>query len=461
MSDEAKVQDKLTKLPLATKIFYGVGDIGNAVVNSSIQFFLMIFYTDAAMVAPAVAANALLLGKCWDAINDPIFGWVSDRVKSPLGRRRAFMIYGAVPLAITIMLLWYVPKGFSGAALFVWITVTFILFDTFWSFTNVPYYALTAELTDDYDERASLTAFRMVFSVPAFIIGAALTPAIVGLFSGKRLGYGIMGIAYGILAATALLICAARLRERPSAYDASSESTPFKALKETLKNRPFVQLIGAYAICNLAFALVKTMLAYLLTYQFHMADKVPLVMAVMLISVAACLFPWKLISERIDKGPAYAIGLAIGGIAVASTFLLPAKPSNLIYLIAIVAGIGFSANWVFPWAMIPDVVEYDRLISGQQRSGIFYGLWGLLYKISEGLGIVITGWVLQLYGYVPNAEQTPHALQGIRLFVGPFPLLLFLIGLPLLIWYPVTRKKHREVCEKIKARESLMAAVAH
>jgi GPH family glycoside/pentoside/hexuronide:cation symporter len=440
-----------TRLPLATKIFYGIGDIGNAVVNSSIQFFLMIFYTDAAMVAPAIASNALFIGKCWDAVNDPLFGWISDRVKSPLGRRRVFMIYGAIPLAICIMLLWFVPSGFTGIALFVWIAITFCLFDTFWSVTNVPYYALTADLTDDYDERASLTASRMVFSVPAFIIGAALTPAIVGLFPTKRMGYGMTGVFYGVLAGAAILVCAWRIKERPMVAQPDSENAPLKALGQAFQNRPFVQLIIAYSIVNLAFALVKTMLVYLLTYQFHMADKVPIVMGVMLISVAACLFPWKKVCDRLDKGPAYAIGLMIGGLAVASTFLLPERPTWIIYLIAVIAGVGFSANWVFPWAMIPDVVEYDRLISGQQRSGIFYGLWGLLYKISEGLGLVVTGWVLQLYGYVPNVNQTPQALLGIRLFVGPVPAVLFLVGLPLLIWYPVNRKKHREVCEKLQA----------
>jgi len=306
-------------------------------------------------------------------------------------------------------------------------------------------------LTDDYDERASLTASRMVFSVPAFIIGAALTPAIVGLFPTKRMGYGMTGVFYGVLAGAAILVCAWRIKERPMVGRSDSENAPLKALGQAFQNRPFVQLIIAYSIVNLAFALVKTMLVYLLTYQFHMADKVPIVMGVMLISVAACLFPWKKVCDRLDKGPAYAIGLMIGGLAVASTFLLPEKPTWIIYLIAVIAGIGFSANWVFPWAMIPDVVEYDRLISGQQRSGIFYGLWGLLYKISEGLGLVVTGWVLQLYGYVPNVNQTPHALQGIRLFVGPVPAVLFLVGLPLLIWYPVNRKKHREVCAKLQA----------
>ena len=99
-----------------TKLLYGVGDVGNAMVNSAIQFFLLIFYTDGALIAPALASSALLIGKIWDAVNDPLFGWISDRTSSRFGKRRVYMIFGAVPLAISIVLLWRVPAGFSDVA---------------------------------------------------------------------------------------------------------------------------------------------------------------------------------------------------------------------------------------------------------------------------------------------------------------------------------------------------------
>ena len=212
-----------------TKLLYGVGDVGNAIVNSSVQFFLLIFYTDAALIGPALAANALLVGKLWDAVNDPLFGWLSDRTSSRFGKRRVFMIFGALPLAVSVMLLWFVPGGLSDTGLFVWVALTFVLFDTLWTLTNVPYYALTAELTDDYDERASLTTFRMVLGVPAYIVGAALTPVIVGLFAAQRAGYGVVGVLYGIIAAGVLWIAAAGLRERKEISQARAESSPLRS----------------------------------------------------------------------------------------------------------------------------------------------------------------------------------------------------------------------------------------
>jgi GPH family glycoside/pentoside/hexuronide:cation symporter len=440
------------RLSRRTRLFYGIGDTGNALVNSAVQFFLLIFYTDAALLSPALVGSALLIGKIWDAVNDPLFGWISDRTGSKrFGKRRVYMLFGAIPLGISIALLWRVPPGLAQAGAFLWVAATFLLFDTLWTITNVPYYALTAELTHDYDERSSLTATRMSLAVPAYLVGAALTPALVGLFPDKRAGYAAIGILYGAIAATALLISAAGIREKPQAAADRAAAPPIRTFLETFKNRPFVRLLVAYLILNVAFALVKTLMAYFLTYQLGMEAQVPLVMGLMLVCVILAIFPWKRIAERWNKGPAYAFGMAIGGLAVASTFLLPHRPTPWVYVVAAVAGFGFAANWVFPWAMVPDVVDVDRLATGEPRGGIYFGVWGLATKSSEALAIASTGWILALFSYVPTAAQTPETLFGIRLFFGIVPAAAILLALPLLIWYPITRASHRRVLAKLES----------
>ena len=135
------------------------------------------------------------------------------------------MILGAIPLGISVALLWRVPAAAAGNSTlaFVWVVGSFVLFDTLWTVTNVPYYALTGELTDDYDERSSLTSYRMILSVPAYLVGAALTPVLVALFPTKAEGYAMVGVIYGIIAAAALLISAAGLRERPEVSSRTAE----------------------------------------------------------------------------------------------------------------------------------------------------------------------------------------------------------------------------------------------
>jgi GPH family glycoside/pentoside/hexuronide:cation symporter len=447
-------QAQTGKLPRKTKVFYGIGDIGNAVVNSAIQFFLMKFYTDGALIIPALAGNALLIGKFWDAVNDPLFGWLTDRTKSRFGKRRVFMIFGAIPLGISIALLWYVPPA-DRIWTFTWIALTFMLFDTLWTLTNVPYYALTSELTDDYDERSSLTTYRMVMAVPAYLLGAAVTPAIVGLFALQQTGYAFIGILYGTIAAAALLISAAGFRERQLAVESKPEPNPFKSLGVALRNKPFTWLCGTYLVINLSFAFIKILMAYYIQYQLLMAEQTTAVMGLMLVCVTISLPFWQWLSRRMDKGPAYGLGMAIGELAVVLTFFLPHQSTGLIYLISVLAGFGFGAQWIFPWAMVADVADYDRLETGQQRSGMYYGVWGLATKLSEALALAAVGWILTGFGYIPNIEQTPEALLGIRLFFGLIPALIIFVSLPLLFRYPITRKSHAEVREKLDAAAAI------
>ncbi|PKO61709.1 MAG: hypothetical protein CVU23_12355, partial [Betaproteobacteria bacterium HGW-Betaproteobacteria-17] len=377
-----------------TKWLYGLGDIGNATVNSAIQFFLMKFYTDAALILPALAGNALLIGKIWDAVNDPLFGWLTDRTKSKLGKRRVYMLFGAIPLGMSIALLWFVPAGMSQVLTFVWIAGTFILFDTLWTMTNVPYYALTSELTDDYDERSSLTVYRMVLAVPFYLVGAALTPMIVGFFAVQRTGFGFVGIIYGALAAAALMISAGGLRERKNVIEAKGEENPGKSLKLAFANKKFVYLCVIYFIVNISFAFAKTLMAYFIEYQLLMKDLISVAMGLMLVCVTISLPIWKKIAEKWDKGPAYGVGMGMGAVALLGLFFLPHAPTFWIYPIMVLAGFGFGANWVFPWAMIADVSDYDRVETGQFRSGIYYGVWGLATKISEALALAGVGWML-------------------------------------------------------------------
>jgi len=447
------MEEKTGKLSRRTKVFYGIGDLGNAVVNSAIQFFLMKFYTDAALVPPALAGNALLIGKGWDAINDPLFGWISDRTKSRFGKRRVFMIFGAIPLGMATALLWFVPASDRISAFF-WILATFILFDTLWTLTNVPYYALTSELTDDYDERSSLTTYRMVMAVPAYLVGAALTPAIVGLFALQQTGYAFIGIVYGIAAGAALLISAAGIRERKLVAISAPEPSPFKSLSVALKNKPFVRLCVIYFVINLSFAFIKILMVYYIEYQLLMKAETSLVMGLMLICVTIALPFWQWVSRKMDKGPAYALGMLVGGAAVILTFFLPHESTGLIYLIAILAGFGFAAQWIFPWAMVADVADYDRADTGEQRSGMYYGVWGLVTKVSEAVALVSVGWILTGFGYVPNVEQTSQALLGIRLFFGLIPAAIIFVALPLLFKFPITRRSHAAIRAKLDAMDA-------
>lgn len=443
------------KLSTKTKILYGIADSGIALLTAAIQFFLLFFYTDIARIDAAIAGTALLVGKLtWDAVNDPLFGFISDRTRSRWGRRRPYMLFGALPFGLAIWLLFSIPSGLSGALAFVVVLATFLLVDTAQTLVSVPYYAMSAELTYDYDERTSLIAIRMIFTVVGYILGAAATTAVAGIFIGmgwsESAGYSGMGAVFGIIALVTVLVTALGVKERARPELKPAQMPAWTQIRQVFKNRPFVQYMIMSTIISISFTLLTSLLPYFLTYQLGMTDQIPLVMLVMLGTIGIFLIPWRYAAQRLNKGPAYALGLAIACVAIIGAFLLPQGPSPWIYLIAFVAGVGFSAQYVFPWSMIPDVIEVDQAATGERHEGIYFGVNSFLGKLTGALGIAASGWALKLYGYVPDAAQTAHALFGIRFFFAIVPVIAFVIALPLLIWYPITRASHAQLASQSK-----------
>ncbi len=441
-------------LTLGSKVKYGVADLGFALITSAIQFFLLFYYTDVAGINPALAGVALMVGKLtWDAINDPLFGYLSDRTRSRFGRRRIYMLIGAVPLGIAAWIMFSLPKGLTGAAAFLAVLLSFWLVDTFHTMTTTPYYALTPELTRDYNERASLTSIRMIFSVLGYILGAALTTILAGIFQGFGLNmqqaWSATGAVFGVVAIVTTLLTAYTVKERPELAGEPSTLPPVKAILTSFKNRPFIILMLAFILSSFSFTVLTALVPYFITYQLDMGDQVSFVLLVMLVMIGVFLIPAKKISDKINKGPAYALGLFIASMAIMASFFLPHEPTPLIYVLAAIAGMGFSAQWIFPWSMLPDVVEYDEKMTGERREGIYSGLWAFLTKFTGALGVAVSGWALGLFGYVPNVEQTTQALFGIRFFFAIVPAVVILISLPLLIWYPITRKNHAELVKEL------------
>jgi GPH family glycoside/pentoside/hexuronide:cation symporter len=441
------------KLNMKTKIFYGIADLGISLLTASIQFFLLFYYTDIAGINPGLAGTALLVGKLtWDAINDPVFGYLSDRTRSRWGRRKPYMLLGAIPFGLSIWLLFSLPPGLVGVKAFLAVLGSFLLADTTQTLVSVPYYALSAELTYDYDERTSLISIRMIFTVLGYILGAAATTAVAGMFMNmgwsKNAAYSGMGAIFGVVAVITMLVTTFGVKETPRPELLPAKLSLKEQVGQVLKNRPFVQFMIMSTIISISFTLLTALLPYFITYQLLMEEQTSLIMLVLLGTIAIFLIPWRMVSKKMNKGPAYALGLFIASLAIVTAFFLPQGPTPWIYVIAFVAGLGFSAQYVFPWSMIPDVIEVDAAQSGERHEGIYFGVNAFLGKITGAVGIAVAGWALDIYGYVPDAVQTARALFGIRFFYAIVPVIAFMIALPLLIWYPITREKHAELVKK-------------
>ncbi|MFA5006304.1 MAG: glycoside-pentoside-hexuronide (GPH):cation symporter [Candidatus Izemoplasmatales bacterium] len=452
------------KLSLGKKVRFGVGDFGMSIVIASLQFYMLFYYTDVVGIDSAVAGTAMLVGKLtWDMVNDGLFGFIIDKTKTKWGRQRPYLMFGAIPLALSFWLVYSLPEGMSNVAAFFAILGTFVIFDTFQTFVNIAYSTMTASLSTDYDERTGLATVRMGFNVVGYILGAGITTMIAGIVGNvagvsPRVAWSAVGLVFGLLAAATILIPAFSKDLKPVVDDTPSKFPPLSSLASTFKNKPFRRFMLISGIMSVAFMLVTTMMAYYIKYQIAMESSTSLIMLLMLGTLALCLVPCKMVADRIGKAKTYALGIGIASVALLIAFFLPPVASMIIYAIAVVAGLGFSAQWVCPHSMMPDVIEYDELMTGERREGVYYGVWGMVGKITGALGAAICGWGLKIFGYVDNVAQTETSLLGIRLMFSVMPAILLLVCIPLLIRYPIDRKTHARLVEDLAVQRAARAS---
>lgn len=443
------------RLSFGKKVRFGVGDFGMSVIIASLQFFMLFYYTDVVGIDPAIAGTAMLVAKLtWDLANDGLFGYLIDRTKSRWGKSRPYLMFCAVPLALSFWLMFSLPAGMSGTLAFFAIILTAMLQDTFGTLVNTAYSLMTATLTTDYNERTSLATVRMCFNVVGYIFGAGITTVLAVVFrdlfgTDLRGGWSWVGLFYGILAAITILIPGLSKDLKPVVESEPSKMAPVSAWVSTFKNKPFRQFVLISGIMSIAFTLVTTMLAYFIKYQIDMEPATSIIMLAMLGILALFLVPCSMVCRKIGKAKTYALGITVACIALIVGFFLPHAATFVIYPIAVVAGIGFSSQWVCPHSMMPDVIEYDQLETGERREGVYYGVWNMVGKVTGALGSAICGWGLKIFGYVEGVDQTALSRMGIRLMFALIPAVLLLICVPLLIKYPIDEKEHARLMAEI------------
>jgi GPH family glycoside/pentoside/hexuronide:cation symporter len=468
------VTPKAEKLSFGTKLAYGAGDLGPAITANVGVFFALFFFTNVAGLSAGLAGSVLLIGKIWDAINDPMVGVLSDRTQHPWGRRLPWMLYGAIPFGITFLLQWIVPhfnadKTANSWALFWYYVIIAILFNAFYTVVNLPYTALTPELTQDYNERTSLNSFRFTFSIGGSILSLILAQLIFAqLKIPAPQQYLVLAGICTVLSVLPLFWCVWGVRDRVLAFEAQRVETeepehlPIpEQLKIAFSNRPFLFVVGIYLFSWLGVQVTASILPYFVVNWMRLPEaSFPLVAIAVQGTALVMLFVWSAISARFGKKVVYFMGMILWIIAQAGLFFLQPGQIGLMYFLAILAGFGVSTAYLVPWSMIPDVIELDELRTGQRREGIFYGFMVLLQKVGLAIGLFIVGQALDFSGFIatvpgqPSPTQPTSALLAIRIAIGPLPTLALIFGLILAYFYPITREVHAEILLKLKERNS-------
>jgi GPH family glycoside/pentoside/hexuronide:cation symporter len=470
------------RAPLWLKLVYGSGDWGMASFGTLRQIFYAIFLVDVVGLDARLASVAVLVGVVWDAINDPLVGMLSDRVRTRWGRRRPFLLFFSIPYGLGFLFLWWAPPWESQVALMFTVMFAYMLSDTFQTLLTVPFFALTPEIAPDYDERTSLTGFRMFFNLLASLATAVAAPAIVdaALSAGftQQQGYLVTGALFGGLAALPFLLIFAFVRERPIVESEATAPTPLRVtIRTAWGNVPFRYITVLYMLNWITFDLVGLMLPFFLVYYVAGGDllakadlfgiRLPVesaVLGVLLVAAVAALPLWMYLARKLNKRDAYIVGMLFWAVVQMLIFVVPPGQVNWVIFLAALAGLSVSTAHVLPEAIFPDVIEWDELRTRRRQEGIYYGMKNFIRKLTGAVAIFFALQVLGWFGYqappegVTQFSQSAQALQAIRWLTGPAGALLLIGAIGVAWFYPLTRERHARVRRLLARRKQVSAA---
>jgi len=444
-----------------TKIGFGICDVGGNLFFTVIAFQLASYLTDTVGLAAAYMGIAMMVGRIVDAVTDPMMGYISDGTRSRWGRRRPYLLFGSVPLFLAMALMFHKPAISSQQMLFLWVTVVFSLLSMAYTVVNIPYGALTPELTRDYHEQTVLNGYRMSFAVVGTLLGAGAALPIIGLASDEVSGYRLMGIVFGAIMMITALITFVTVKEPSQKLRTSAEARPaeaqqpaarrnlFSEYTSAFRNRPFLLILIPWALFITGVTIASGILRYYFKYVLTDPDGVTLALLFLLVFALIFIPVWVRISRRIGKKWAYIAGMTIFAAALlVIAYAGDAVPRGALYAVMAVAGMGFSTQYAMPYALIPDAVEWDYVHSGRRREGVYYGLWTLISKLGQALAGLVMGLTLHGSGYVANTAQEAASLGAIRALTGPIAAAFVLAGILVIRFYPITPRVYETMIAK-------------
>ncbi|MDR1211258.1 MAG: MFS transporter [Spirochaetaceae bacterium] len=434
------------KLSMAQKLGFGVFDLGGNLFFTVIGFWSLNYLTDVVGLAAWWAGFAIMIGKVWDAVTDPLMGYVSDRTRSPWGRRRPYLLFGALPMALAMWFFFTSPSTSNPVLLVIWAAGALVLLNTAGTIINIPYSSLTPELSGDYHERTSLNGYRFGFAVFGTLIGAAAVQPIVERFPGRRAGFSALGAMLGGLIMVTTLITFFGTREkRHSSADYPVEGF-FATYGAVFRNRPFVFLLLTYALHIMGITFLQGILVYYVKYMYGREDLAYAAMGLLLL-VAMIFIPVSvLVSKYIGKKKTYQICFGILVLCCMLIFFLGHDLGTRFFMgLMVLAGIGVGFSYVAPFAMVPDAIEFDAAASGERKEGAYYGIWTFVSKLGTALAFSLSGLVLGLGAYSAGAVQGAGSLLAIRIIIGPLPALALCGAFFMVRFYPIDEKTYRRL----------------
>ena len=434
---------------------YGIGDYAICLYWSGIGLYLLYFYTDVVGISPILAGWIYALGIGWDAITDPFMGYLAERTKTKMGSYRPFIYYGSIPLALSFVLLFWVPP-FEGTVLFLFLILVNLIHRSCFTIVSVPYSSLTARITNDSNERTKLTTARMISASFGTLSMSALAFPLIAYFGGADEAFGFLWLAIisGLIAIVLLSVTVYSVREKVDEIVTSNLPNFVSITKTVATNYPFWIVFGCILILGSTGVMFNKNLIYFVKYGLELHEYQGLILGVSSGASFLSLPFWAYLALKIGKRETWLISMTIAFIGLLLFFYYPIASLNELLILLALIGVGNGAGGGLFWSMLPDTVEYGEWKSGIRTESSLYGFMTFAQKSSIAVAALILGFLLSGIGFEPNQIQSEETISGMKFMMSWIPICGIIISLVLMYFYPISTKFHGELLQRIKERNA-------
>ncbi len=426
-----------SKLSTKEKVGYSLGDTASHFVWDMVGFWILIFYTDTFGISAAAAGTIMLIARFWDMVSDPLMGIIADRTKTRWGKFRPYILWMALPYSILAVMTFSTPD-FGPTGKVIYAGLTYFLLMTVFTAINLPYSSLGAVMTSDSYERAGLNSYRFIFAFIGQLIvsGSALSLALYFGGGDNAKGYQYTLILFSIISFILFMITFKTTRERVLPPKGQKENLK-EDFKNLFKNRPWVILFFVGIVSFIMFAMQNLSIAYYFKYYIGREENVQLFNVIGTVALIVTIPFSKPLAKKFGKRNVFLASSLLSGFFFILLYLPGITDIKLIYTFNVLAKMAYAPAVPLLWTMLADTADYSEWKTGRRSTGLVFSAATFAQKAGWGIGGALAGWLLAIFQFTPNVEQSEMAITGIKLMISVIPGLLYMSCAILLYFYTI------------------------